>query len=130
MSRRFRTSECDQRPTWVRRLHDVLADAKGGGRYRRGIAFDDRGRLCSGCGRSTVDHKRLLGQLGSGHSTFDMRGAGRLARQASSRSTSWALTRPGGLIGARAYSIDMSPATSDAAVCSNNLRVPRVVRSI
>lgn len=31
MSRRFRTSECDQRPTWVRRLHDVLADAKGGG---------------------------------------------------------------------------------------------------
>ncbi len=31
MSRRFRTSECDQRPTWVRRLHDVLADAKVGG---------------------------------------------------------------------------------------------------
>ena len=30
MSRCFRTSECDQRATWVRRLHDVLADVTVG----------------------------------------------------------------------------------------------------
>lgn len=75
MSRCFRTSECDQRPTWVRRLGDILADAKVGGRYWRGTAFDDRWRLSSGSRRlwshpltHGIEHIALIENTQAGNS--------------------------------------------------------------